>query len=33
MNPGAMALHVMPLVAASRATDFVNPTTPALLAA
>jgi 3-oxoacyl-[acyl-carrier protein] reductase len=33
MNPGATAFTVMPREATSRATDFVKPTIPALLAA
>ena len=33
MKPGAIALTVMPREASSRATDFVKPITPALLAA
>ena len=33
MKPGAMALTVMPREANSRATDLVNPISPALLAA
>ena len=33
MKPGATAFAVMPREATSRATDFVKPTIPALLAA
>ena len=33
MKPGATAFTVMPREATSRATDFVKPTIPALLAA